>query len=142
MSRNDRNIEELFRTLFEQFTVNPSPGLWQKVHAKVKWKQFLSFGLNSFNVYYLALMLALMIWIGVNPTPFLERMEPSVQAVIEQVTGSDLQAQAVPEAEVEVTLTDANSQVEEEDPMLLSPTHWANGGLSSTGSPSFSQRST
>jgi hypothetical protein len=59
MNRNDRNIEELFRTLFEQFTVNPTPGLWQKVQAKVRWKQFLSFGLNSFNVYYLALMLAL-----------------------------------------------------------------------------------
>lgn len=59
MNRNDRNIEELFRTLFEQFTVNPTPGLWHKVHAKVRWKQFLSFGLNSFNVYYLALMLAL-----------------------------------------------------------------------------------
>jgi hypothetical protein len=28
-----------------------------------------------------------MIWIGVAPTPFLDRMEPSVEAVIERVTG-------------------------------------------------------
>ncbi len=33
----------------------------------------------------LAPLCALMIWIGWNPTPFLERMEPSVRAVIERV---------------------------------------------------------
>ena len=59
MNRNDKNIEELFRTLFDQFTVNPTPGLWKKVQAQIKWKQFLSFGLNSFNVYYLVLIIAL-----------------------------------------------------------------------------------
>ncbi len=58
MNWKDRNIEELFRTLFQQFTVNPSPGLWRKVQAKIFWKQFLSFGMNSFNVYYLALIMA------------------------------------------------------------------------------------
>jgi gliding motility-associated-like protein len=59
MNRNDRNIEDLFRTLFEQFRVNPTPGLWKNIQGKVAWKQFLSFGLNSFNVYYLALIIAL-----------------------------------------------------------------------------------
>jgi len=33
----------------------------------------------------LAPMLALMIWIGVYPTPFLQRMEPSVRALLERV---------------------------------------------------------
>ena len=33
----------------------------------------------------LAPMIALMIWIGVYPTPFLRRMEPSVQSVLERV---------------------------------------------------------
>jgi NADH-quinone oxidoreductase subunit M len=61
-------------------------------------------------------MLALMIWIGVNPTPLLERMEPSVQAVIEQVTGSDLQAQDGQESEVDVAHSDANSQDDEAEP--------------------------
>ena len=59
MNRNDKNIEELFRTLFEKFKVNPTPGLWKKIHAKIIWKEFLSFGLNSFNVYYMALIMAL-----------------------------------------------------------------------------------
>jgi gliding motility-associated-like protein len=59
MNRNNRNIEDLFRTLFEQFTVNPTPGLWKNIQGKIAWKQFLSFGLNSFNVYYLALIIAL-----------------------------------------------------------------------------------
>ncbi|MDH3206234.1 MAG: NADH-quinone oxidoreductase subunit M [Gemmatimonadota bacterium] len=35
----------------------------------------------------LAPLCALMIWIGWNPTPLLERMEPSVRAVIERVEG-------------------------------------------------------
>ncbi len=38
----------------------------------------------------LAPLLALMIWIGVNPTPFLERMEPSLRAVIERVDRGSL----------------------------------------------------
>ena len=58
MDRQDRNIEDLFRTLFEPFTVNPSPGLWQKIQGKIAWKQFLSFNLNSLNIYYLALIIA------------------------------------------------------------------------------------
>jgi NADH-quinone oxidoreductase subunit M len=36
----------------------------------------------------LAPLVALMIWIGWNPTPFLRRMEPSVRAVIERVEGT------------------------------------------------------
>jgi len=59
MNRQDRNIEDLFRTLFEHFTVNPTPGLWKKIQAKITWKQFLSFSLNSFNLYYLGLVIAL-----------------------------------------------------------------------------------
>ncbi len=33
-------------------------------------------------------LVALMIWVGVYPTPFLERMEPSVQVVLERVEGA------------------------------------------------------
>lgn len=36
----------------------------------------------------LAPMLALMVWIGFQPRPFLSRMEPSVEAVMEQVKGA------------------------------------------------------
>jgi len=36
----------------------------------------------------LAPLVALMIWIGWNPTPFLQRMQPSVEAVIERVEGT------------------------------------------------------
>ena len=42
----------------------------------------------------LAPLVALMIWIGWNPTPFLERMEPSVRAVIERVQSASPEAQA------------------------------------------------
>ena len=33
-------------------------------------------------------LVALMIWIGVHPTPILERMEPSVQVVLERIEGA------------------------------------------------------
>jgi NADH-quinone oxidoreductase subunit M len=42
----------------------------------------------------LAPLCALMIWIGWNPTPFLERMEPSVRAVLERVEGAAPQGTA------------------------------------------------
>ena len=42
-------------------------------------------------------LVALMIWIGVHPTPFLERMEPSVQVVLERVEGASAAFSAVPE---------------------------------------------
>ncbi len=57
----------------------------------------------------LAPMLALMIWIGFNPTPILRRMEPSVEVVLEQVTGSVPQAAphgvAGDGSQIQVTLT-------------------------------------
>ena len=46
----------------------------------------------------LAPMCALMIWIGWHPTPFLERMEPSVRVVLERVEA----AGPVPTASIEV----------------------------------------
>ena len=48
---------------------------------------YWSFGLSLslFLIAILAPMCALMIWIGFQPGPFLERMEPSVQAVLERV---------------------------------------------------------
>jgi gliding motility-associated-like protein len=58
MSRTERNIEDLFRTLFEHFTVNPTPGLWKKIQSKIAWKQFLSFNLNTFNIFYLGVAIA------------------------------------------------------------------------------------
>ncbi|MGW8268694.1 MAG: hypothetical protein ACWGSQ_20175, partial [Longimicrobiales bacterium] len=67
-------------------------------------------------------MLALMIWIGFNPTPFLERMEPSVNAVLEQVNGSNPQARSAQGEEVQVTLTDATSPVDGEEPVETAPT--------------------
>ena len=41
-------------------------------------------------------LVALMIWIGVHPAPFLERMEPSVQVVLERVEGARLDLGAAP----------------------------------------------
>ena len=71
----------------------------------------------------LAPMLALMIWIGVQPTPFLERMEPSVRHVIELVTGNDLQAQTDAEEEAQVTLLSTSPLDEDGDVEEVSPTH-------------------
>ena len=41
-------------------------------------------------------LVALMIWIGVHPTPFLERMEPSIEVILERV--EDARADAGPAA--------------------------------------------
>ncbi len=44
----------------------------------------------------LAPLAVLMIWIGVQPTPFLERMEPSVRAVVERVDAGSARASVPP----------------------------------------------
>ncbi len=67
-------------------------------------------------------MLALMVWIGFNPTPFLERMEPSVNVVLEQVNGSGSLAETVPGSEIQVTLTDPTSPDTGEEPAETAPT--------------------
>ena len=46
----------------------------------------------------MAPLVGLMIWIGVHPTPFLERMEPSVQVVLERVEDARADAGAAGEA--------------------------------------------
>jgi NADH-quinone oxidoreductase subunit M len=61
-------------------------------------------------------MLALMIWIGFNPTPFLNRMEPSVNVVLEHVNGSSLQARAGQGSGAQMTLTAATSPEHAEEP--------------------------
>ena len=43
-------------------------------------------------------LVALMIWIGVHPTPFLQRMEPSVQVVLERVADARAVTLAKPDA--------------------------------------------
>ena len=48
----------------------------------------------------LAPLCALMIWIGWNPTPLLDRMEPSVQVVLERLDEATLEDQARVEDEV------------------------------------------
>jgi len=71
----------------------------------------------------LAPMVALMIWIGVQPGPFLRRMEPTVQAVIEQVTGNGLQAQAGHEEEALVTFSSTSPLENEGEAEESSPAH-------------------
>ncbi len=68
-------------------------------------------------------MLALMIWIGVNPTPFLERMEPSVHVVLEQVNGSGAQAQEDQSQDFRVTLSEATSPGDDGEADESAPAH-------------------
>jgi NADH-quinone oxidoreductase subunit M len=69
----------------------------------------------------LAPMIALMIWIGVQPSLFLERMEPSVRNVLEYVNENGLQAQEgmADEAMVSFSSADPEGEVEESTPARL-----------------------
>jgi NADH-quinone oxidoreductase subunit M len=60
-------------------------------------------------------MVALMIWIGVQPTVFLERMEPSVRNVLEYVNDNGLQAENRLELEAPVTFSSTSPPAVEED---------------------------
>ena len=69
-------MEDLFRTQMDSFKVDPSPGLWQKVHSKILLKQFFSFSLQTFNVYYLAAAISLA---GIGTVALLSQPEPGIQ---------------------------------------------------------------
>ncbi len=81
--------------------------------------------LSRREVVILAPMVALMIWIGFQPSAFLSRMEPSVQAVVEQVSGStvrpDSYASQDPELEAQVTLSSTISPDGAEEPEASTP---------------------
>ncbi|HSH74404.1 MAG TPA: NADH-quinone oxidoreductase subunit M [Longimicrobiales bacterium] len=74
--------------------------------------------LSGREIAILAPLCALMIWIGWHPTPFLERMEPSVRAVIERVEEAAPSALGAPApAEPTVRITAAQA----EDPGAPAP---------------------
>lgn len=54
MIEENKHIEQLFQEKFSDFSIQPSPGLWSKLAGKLFWKEFLSFNVSSFNVYYLS----------------------------------------------------------------------------------------
>ena len=67
----------------------------------------------------MAPLVALMIWIGVHPTPFLERMEPSIEVVLERVEGAPRAEAGTPEAPTPV---DARAVlVDAPDPVMSNP---------------------
>lgn len=92
-------MEDLFRTQMEAYRVEPSPGLWQKVHARIFWKQFLGFSIGTFNVYYLAAVILAAgigsyIWLSGSPEPdpasLGQEMEQAGEALTSAPTGRDV----------------------------------------------------
>jgi hypothetical protein len=61
MSSDKLNMEELFGSQFGEFKVEPSPGMWSRIRTQLFWKEFFSFSVNSFNVYYSAVIAAAVI---------------------------------------------------------------------------------
>jgi PKD repeat protein len=59
MNNEKLNIEDLYSKQFEEFTTEPSAGLWTRIRYKLMWQEFFRFSLNSFNIYYLALATAI-----------------------------------------------------------------------------------
>ena len=150
MSRNDLNMEDLFRSQMESFKMDPSAGLWQKVHAKILWKQFFSFSFQTFNVYYLAAALSLAgigtyAWLS---DPGSQDAEQTMQTIEQADTGipSEPQYEAAephPGEQVETLTGDKKEQVydvetgiAEDDPAGQKETESvADGTLSSEQNP-------
>jgi len=81
MGKNKLNIEKLYQSQFDGFTVEPSHTVWGTVQQKLFWKHFLSFSLNSFNIYYLLAGLAVPVTVTAvlltqNPTEADINIEP------------------------------------------------------------------
>jgi PKD repeat protein len=103
MSNKKVNIEELYRSQFEEFTTEPSAGLWTRIRYKLMWHEFFRFSLNTFNAYYLGAAIAItaggIILITQLNKPYTEAtipVPPTETAPSPEVTGSE-QPQSTPE---------------------------------------------
>lgn len=47
-------MEDLFKKAFEDYKVEPSAGVWQKIEMRMRIQDFFRFQLNSMNAYYIA----------------------------------------------------------------------------------------
>ncbi len=48
------NIEQLIRSRLGEAEIDPSPGAWNGIQRKLRWKQFLRFRPGQLNIFYLA----------------------------------------------------------------------------------------
>lgn len=93
MSKQNFNIEEFFQHAFEKHTVHPSKQVWLNLKRKLWLKDFFSFKLMQFNVYYVLMLaggITTAFFIGQDPsgadkkgllTPVQEYMEPISSAI-------------------------------------------------------------
>jgi len=102
MGKNKLNIEKLYQSQFDGFNVEPSHTVWGTVQQKLFWKQFLSFSLNSFNVYYLLAGLAAPVAVAT----VLLTQNPSIDTNLENVSGQPQQT-----TDEAVVLTDSDQLI-------------------------------
>lgn len=57
----NNNIEDLFKSEFENHSITPRPGVWKNIEKQMAIKRFMSFDRSNFNVYYLAAGVLLLI---------------------------------------------------------------------------------
>jgi hypothetical protein len=56
MIGEEKNIEKLFRDKFEDFEVEPSKGLWNKISRNLAVRDFLSFSFTRLNLWSVLLV--------------------------------------------------------------------------------------
>ena len=89
MGKGKINIEKLYRSRFEGYAVEPSHTVWGGIQQKMFWKKFLSLHLNSFNMYYLAVGLAIPVTAAILLTrqPAVETGSAGATGQVQQSTG-------------------------------------------------------
>ena len=92
MTAKHKNIEKRFIRELENLELQPSPQVWEKVSARLAWKEFMQFNPQAFNVYYAVALLGfalLTIYITVfrNNTKDLLSPEPEPRT---EISGSSL----------------------------------------------------
>jgi len=83
MSKDNNHIERIFRNKFSDYSVTPSKGVWSKLAGKLFWKDFLSFDISSFNVYYLSAIAG----VAITGAVLLTKADKIAEATIEEPVG-------------------------------------------------------
>jgi PKD repeat protein len=64
MKKEYLNIEDFFRQSLNGITEAPSAGLWERISLKLRLKEFLKPDFSTFNIYYSAILLGLIVGLG------------------------------------------------------------------------------
>ncbi len=83
MNLNEKNIENFFKSNFENHRINPEPNVWNKIEKQLALRKFLKFSPSHFNVYYLSTIVLIFSTILLYNLPINNAVETNLTQMVQ-----------------------------------------------------------